>query len=166
MIAKIRAKLGSRPLLVDGVIVLLIVLFVALYLFIYDPLALTEDDAQDSLNAVYRTGATVAASLLGLMMATVTLMVTLLRSERLSELRDSGHQTELTGLFFSTIKCLGVMTIVALIGLLLDTGPSIQWSFDLFALAGALIAGIRVARSISMLQLIVNLMLKANKSDD
>lgn len=166
MIAKIRAKLASRPLLVDGVIVLLIVLFVALYLFIYDPLALTEDDAQDSLNVVYRTGATVAASLLGLMMATVTLMVTLLRSERLSELRDSGHQTELTGLFFSTIKCLGVMTIVALIGLLLDTGPSIQWSFDLFALAGALLAGIRVARSISMLQLIVNLMLKANKSDE
>lgn len=166
MIAKICAKLPSRPLLVDVIIVPLIVLFVALYLFIDDPLALMEDRAQDSLNAVYRTGATVAASLLGLMMATVTLIVTLLRSERLSELRDSGHQTELTGLFFSTMRCLGVMTIVALIGLSFDTGPSIHWSFDLFALAGALITGIRVARSISMLQMIVNLMLKANKSDD
>lgn len=164
--AKICAKLTSRPLLVDVVIALLIVLAVALYLFIDDPLTLREDETQDSLNAAYRTGATVAASLLGLMMATVTLIVTLLRSERLGELRDSGHQMELTGLFFSTIKCLGIMTIVALIGLLLDTGPPIQWSFDLFALAGALIAGIRVARSISMLQLIVNLMLKANKSDD
>ena len=149
----------------DVILALLGVLGVSLYLTVFDGADVAMKSLAEDRGHIYRTMATVSTSLLGLVMATVTLMVGLLKSERLTLLRRSGQQIALADVFFSTMKCLGIVAAIAFVALLVDNGLTPKLWFEVVVLGLALLAAIRVARAIWVLEKIVKLMLKTKPSD-
>lgn len=68
--------------------------------------------------ASYSAIASLAGSLLGFLIAALTVFVGLIREEGMKMLRDSGHADTILSVFYSTLSHLGVTTLLAIIPLL------------------------------------------------
>ena len=161
----IRDWLRSHDLVTDVVLVVLVVLGVSACLVAFRDTDIAKNVLHSDRGHIYRTLATVSTALLGFVMATITLMVGLLSSERLRLLRQSGQQMAVANFFFSTMKCLGVTSATAVVGLLIDDGPTPLLWFEILVLATVLFAGARMLRAIRVLERIVKVMLKPKPSD-
>ena len=83
---------------------------------------------QDNRTSIYRALATIAGSLLGFSLASTSIVIGLLSSERLALLKGSEHYPKLWKTFFQAIRCLGILTIIALICMILDKDEDpINW---------------------------------------
>lgn len=67
----------------------------------------------------YSAIAGLAGSLLGFLIAALTVLVGLIREDGMTMLRESGHSEIIMNIFYSTLVFLGITTFVALIPLLL-----------------------------------------------
>lgn len=70
--------------------------------------------------AMYGTLATIFSSLLGSTTNAASIVMALLRTPRLKPVRESKHSDTLRVVLVAAIRTLGIGTIIALIGLLLD----------------------------------------------
>jgi hypothetical protein len=108
-------------------------------------------------SAVYGALASIFGSLLGFAMTAVSIVLGFSASERLAVVRDSRHYPTLWRVFLSAIKALGVATIAALIGLVFDRDSApCRWVLYGCVLT-AILAFLRLARCIWVLENIVSL---------
>ena len=105
--------------------------------------------------AIYGTMATIFGSLLGFVITTVSVILSFSASDRLAIVRESKHYTMLWKVFVSAIKVLGLTTLAALVGLLLDrdTTPN-RLVFHAFVFL-ALLAALRLARCVWVLENVI-----------
>ena len=75
-------------------------------------------------STVYGAFAAIAGSLLGFVIATISIVLGLSSSPRLKRVRDSAHYGTLWGVFTAAIKAMGLATLVLLAGLLFDCDQS------------------------------------------
>lgn len=82
--------------------------------------AILEDTLKGNRGAVYGALASIFGSLLGFAITAVSIMVSFSTDNRLTVLRESKHYPTLWKVFTATIRTLGLATVVALFGLILD----------------------------------------------
>ena len=103
-------------------------------------------------SAVYGTVASLDGALLGFIIATATIVLSFAPSDRFALLRDSPHYKTLWRTLTSTIRFLGLATLLALAALLgdRDTGPNRL--FMTLCAGSTLLAVLRLARSAWILE--------------
>ncbi len=69
---------------------------------------------------VYSTVASISGSLLGFIIAAVSIVIAYSTSNRLSLVSSSGRYPELVRVFFGAIKAFGLATVAALVALIVD----------------------------------------------
>ncbi len=74
------------------------------------------------LNSLYTIIATIAGTLLGFIITSISIIVAFTESDKLEILRESDHYTTLFNIYFNTIKILAITTIVAVIGIIDNSG--------------------------------------------
>ena len=109
----------------------------------------------DTRSALYTTLGAIYGALLGFAIATVSIVITSVQSERMAPVRDSSHFRDLWKTFFSSIRWLAAATIFAVCALLFDRtkAPSHQWL--LLLVYATLITVLRLIRSVSLLKKVV-----------
>ena len=109
---------------------------------------------------IYRTTATIAGTLLGFSIASVSLALSFASSERLTVLRESQHYSALWKTFFQAIRLLGALTLTALACLIWDNEKApVAWLVIPLCLFAAL-AAVRLLRVIWILEQIVTIVAK------
>jgi MFS family permease len=126
--------------------------------------ALVDATLKGNRGAVYGALASIFGSLLGFAMTAVSIVLGFSMSERLAVVRESRHYPTLWRVFLSGIKALGVATIVALIGLVFDR-DSAPFRWVLYGcVMTAILAFLRLARCIWVLENIVSLVASPPKA--
>ena len=106
---------------------------------------------------IYRTTATIAGTLLGFSIASVSLALSFASSERLTVLRESQHYPALWKTFFQAIRLLGALTLSALACLIWDKDDApIAWLVIPLCLFASL-TFVRLLRVIWILEQIVTI---------
>ncbi|MCY3570728.1 MAG: hypothetical protein OXH19_05245 [Chloroflexi bacterium] len=130
----------------------------ALYLFVLSDPCIAESVVFGNRGTVYRTSATVGATLAGLVGTIVAIVFGLIDTQRLQLLRESQHRETLLRVFFSTIRSLGLLVIVSFLGLIIDHRSDPIMGMAVVFVYAALLSLFRMARSIWVLQRIVRIM--------
>src|SRR6266699_830958 len=116
-------------------------------------------------NAVYGTLASIFGSLLGFVITAVSIVLGYSASDRLQIVRESKHYPILWKTFIAAIRCLGLATLVAMLGLPLDRDASgRRWILNLCVFA-SLLAIARLARCVWILENVVRLVTFHPKKD-
>jgi len=115
-----------------------------------------------SRSALYATLASIFGSLLGFSITAASVVVTIKDAPRLRIVRESRHHTTLWSVFFSTIRTVGMATVIALAGLLFDqvTSPK-PWLFYLMLFA-FIHSCLRITRTVWVLEHVVSLASSGN----
>jgi hypothetical protein len=103
-------------------------------------------------SAVYGTVASLDGALLGFIIATAAIVLSFAPSDRFTLLRGSPHYKTLWRTFTSTIRFLGVATLLALAALLGDQDARPNRLFVILCAGSTLLAVLRVARSAWILE--------------
>lgn len=104
---------------------------------------------------IYIALASIAGSLLGFAVTTVTIVTAFVRSPGLRLVRESRHHGTLYLAFFSTIRCLALATVTALVALVVDRDicPLVWASYAVFATTT--VAILRLYRCVWLLEKVV-----------
>lgn len=138
---------------------------VAIYAFVVAEPSLSESPVFGNRITVYRTAATVGSALLGFTGTIVAVIYGLIDAERLKHLRRSEHRDTMWRVFFSTMRSLALLVIISFVGLIVDHQyEPIVWIAVAFFFAG-LLSLFRVARSVWLLQRIIEIMALPSPSD-
>ena len=137
----------------------------AVYLFVFAEPSITDSSVFGNREIVYRTSATVGATLAGFVGTVVAIVSGLIHTERLQLLRESEYRETLWKVFFSTIRCLGLLVIVSFAGLIIDHGCEPMMGMAVAFLYSILLSVFRVSRSIWLLQRIVRVMAMPSSSN-
>lgn len=130
----------------------------AVYFFVFAGPSLADSAIFDNRETVYRTAATVGATLAGLTGTVVAIVFGLVRTERLQLLWESQQSEIVWKVFFGTIRCLGLFVIVSFVGLIVDHGCDPIVGMAVAFSYAALLSVFRLARSLWLLQRIVKIM--------
>lgn len=114
--------------------------------------------------AVYGTLASITGSLLGFVLATVSIVFGFATHERLAVVRDSPHYTTLWRVFTSAIRVLGVSTVFLLVGLLVDRDTSPTRIVMYVCVLVFLLAIFRLARCVWVLEKVIGLVTAPSKA--
>jgi hypothetical protein len=106
--------------------------------------------------AIYGTVASLDGALLGFIIATATIVLSFAPSDRFAVLRNSVHYKTLWQTFTSTIRFLGLATLLALAALLGDRDTNPSRLLMLLCAGSTLVAVLRVARSVWILEKTIN----------
>ena len=142
-------------LYVEAIIVVLLTAGFAVWYFVWEGSTVVDGLLKDNKGNVYRTAATIAASLLGFSMTATSIIFGLSSHERLELLRDSPHYPALWSTLIQTILSLAGLTAVTVVSLLLDkdSAPvswSVSWLFvPFFFFVG--LSSVRLLRTIWLL---------------
>jgi hypothetical protein len=112
---------------------------------------------------VYGTLASMCGSLLGFTIAVVAIVLGYASSDRLAIVRESRHYPTLWHVFVAAMRALGVATLVALVGLILDRdGASVP--VILYVCVGTMaLATLRLARCLWVLEQVIALVAAPSK---
>ncbi len=111
----------------------------------------------DNKDAIYGTLTALFGTLLGFCITAVSVVLGYVTSPRVAVMRESPRYQDLWGIFKSAIRVLGFSTVIALIGLFIDKG-ALWASYMLYLVVFAgLLSAVRVARTIWVLEKIVQL---------
>ena len=114
--------------------------------------------------AVYGSLASLWGSLLGFTIAAVSIALGLAASDRLAVVRESAHYATLWRIFSAAMRALALATIAALAGLIADRDAApVHWLLCL-CVAAALLAALRVARTIWVFERIIALVTRPSKA--
>ena len=108
---------------------------------------------------VYRTIITAGATLLGLSLAAVSVVFGLSSNERLQLLSQNHFYLKLWQTLFQTIRLIGVLTIVAFAGLILDRDSSPVPVIFILTAALLVISGFRLGRSIWIVEQLIKVVI-------
>ena len=119
---------------------------------------------KDNRGAVYGTIASILGALLGFVITTLALILTLSSHERLTLLTESPHYQTLWDVFTSTIRWLAIATAVVLLALMVDREsrpvPWIQYA----AFGSLTLAMFRLGITLWFLEHVVRLITKPSKA--
>ena len=148
-----------------GVVIALTLLFIAWFLS-FGGASHVDALMQGNRANIYGTTATIAGSLLGFSIAVTSIVIGLSSSDRLAIVRGSAHYSTLWKTFLQTTRCLGALTITALICLIRDkdTDP-VSWFVIPFLLFAGL-SVVRLARSIWILEQLIEIIIKPQPGTD
>jgi hypothetical protein len=110
--------------------------------------------------ALYIAIASIAGSLLGFTVATVSIILAFAESPRLRLVRESQHYETVYVVFFSAIKFLGITTGWALVALLWDRDSSPEVWVSYVALWTVVIAALRLYRCVWVLENVTRLAIR------
>ena len=148
----------------EATIVVLFTAVFAIWYFLWEGSAVVEGLLKDNKGNIYRTAATIAASLLGFSMTATSILFGLSSHERLELLRESPHHPALWSTLIQTILSLAGLTIVTLVSLLLDKDSSpvtwsVSWLFvPFFFFVG--LSSVRLLRTIWLLDRLTRIISK------
>lgn len=109
---------------------------------------------------IYRSTATVSGTLLGFTIATASVVLGFFSSKRLRVLRESDKSKDLWRTFFQAAKFLGILTVVSLASLAVDTESSSNvWVLVPFVL----FAGLSFARVVRVIWILEQIFLIVSK---
>ena len=114
--------------------------------------------------AFYGTVASLAGSLLGFTIAALAIALGALDSRRLVPLRRSHLVPTLINTFTAATVCLGLTTLVALVGLLVDRDGTPRPIVFYGVVLGLLTSGVTLARSVWALQALVRITTAPSKA--
>ncbi len=103
-------------------------------------------------SVVYGTLATLDGALLGFIIATTAIVLGFAPGDRFELLRNSAHYQTLWRTFTSTIRALGLATVVALVALLVDRDNQPNSLLMVLCAGTTVLAALRVARSVWALE--------------
>lgn len=106
-------------------------------------------------STVYGAFAAIAGSLLGFVIATISIVLGLSSSPRLKRVRDSQHYGTLWIVFSTSIKWMGLATLALLAALLFDQEKAPQWRLLYAAASSVLLALLRLWRCIWVLEQVI-----------
>lgn len=138
---------------------------VAVYFFVLAEPSLASSSMFGNRETVYRTAATVGATLAGFVGTVVAIVFGLTQAERLQVLWESQQRETVWRVFFSTIRCLGLVVIVSFVGLIADHGCSPIMGMAVAFFFAALLSVLRLARTLWLLQRIVRIMAMPSPSN-
>ena len=142
-------------LFMEAATVVLLTAVFALWYCLWEGSAVVNELLKDNKGNVYRTGATISASLLGFSMIATSIIFGLSSHERLELLRGSPHFSALWSTLIQTILSLAGLTVMTVVSLLLDkdSAPvswSVSWLFvPFFFFVG--LSSVRLLRTIWLL---------------
>jgi hypothetical protein len=113
---------------------------------------------------VYSALTSVCGALLGFVLATLTILLGFAPSETFRQLRKSPHYPTLWSTYTSAIRWLAGATIVAFVALIADRDTSFCRPALYVAVAVTLVAGFRLARSVWILEKVVDLVAKRREA--
>lgn len=122
------------------------------------------DLMKDNRSAIYGAVASVAGSLLGFLITSVSVVLGFSSSERLEILRQSRHYDTLSKTFIAGIRALGFATLAALTALVADKERSPHPLFLGLACYAAMLALARLLRCIWIFEIIVRIMTAPSKA--
>jgi uncharacterized membrane protein len=102
--------------------------------------------------AIYGTVTSLDGALLGFIIATATIVLSFAPNDRFAVLRNSVHYKTLWRTFTSTIRFLGLATLLALVALLGDRDTAPNRALMLLCAGSTLLAVLRIARSAWILE--------------
>ena len=105
---------------VETLIAVLPSIGLAIWLGFFEGMPVVNDLISGNRANIYRTSATIAGTLLGFSITVASLVLNFASSPRLALVRRSRHYPKLWKTFFQTIRCLGGLTIIALVCLTWD----------------------------------------------
>jgi hypothetical protein len=110
--------------------------------------------------SIYGTLATIFGSLLGFVITSVSIIVSLGDSSRLAVIRESRSNQQLWKIFTSATKWLGVATGISLTGLILNRDGPPEFIILVLCLWSSLLAVLRLVRCIWALENVVKIVAK------
>ena len=113
---------------------------------------------------VYGALASLWGSLLGFTLAAVAIALGLATGDRLAVVRDSRHYATLWRIFIAAMRALALATLAALAGLVADRDAAPVHALLCLAVAAALVAALRVARTIWVFERLIALVTAQSKS--
>lgn len=113
---------------------------------------------------IYGTLASIFGSLFGFAITATSIVLGFSGSERLAVLRDSPYYQDLWDTFLSTIKWLGIATILALIALVFDRNEASLSTVIYAVFFASVIVTLRLMRSVWILQRVINALTRPSKS--
>ena len=109
---------------------------------------------------VYIAIASIAGSLLGFIVTTVSIIMGFMSSPRLRLVRESQHHQTLYSVFFSAIRYLAVVTVLALVGLLIDRDNAPKVWATYVVLGATLVATARMYRCVWVLEKVIRIVVR------
>lgn len=116
-------------------------------------------------SAVYGALASIFGSLLGFVIAAVSIAVGFSGSERLDVVRNSKHYPELWNAFNHAIRALGLATLVALVALIFDRDSKPHCYLSYAAVMATLLAALLLGRSVWVLEQLVTIVARPKSSN-
>jgi hypothetical protein len=148
---------SSRFLAAELVAGLLLTLLLAVWCSFFGGASHVDELMRGARIGLYGTLAAICGSLLGFVIATLTILLGFTESARLKVLRSSKHYPVLWKTLLSATKWLALATVAAVVALVVDRdGAQNLGAFEVCFLA-TLLAALRLARSIWILQNVVAL---------
>lgn len=119
--------------------------------------AIIDETLKGNRGAVYGALASIFGSLLGFAITAVSIVLGFSTTERLAVVRESKHYPTLWKVFTAAIRTLGLATVVALLGLILDRESSpMKWVLYLTVFA-MILAILRLSRCVWVLENVITL---------
>ena len=161
---KVRAVWRRNFLGIESAVATTPALALVVYVGWFEGAAQLNELLQDQRGLVYRTLATISGTLLGFSLASASLVLTFVSSDRLALLRRSSHYGSLWKVFFQCIRALGLLTVMSLAAIVIDRDEA-PFVWILAPMAGlATFVSLRLLRVIWILEQIVRLVSMAPRS--
>lgn len=154
---KIKELYEINFLHIEGMLVLLVTCAIIIYCEIYDGKYVIENIVGDRCSNIYSTLAGILGALLGFAITAESIVIGLSGNDKLLILRKSPHYKTLWKVFTKTIRWLGIATLMALVGILVDKNGLFSIVFYVFTYF-FLLAGVRLFRTIWVLENIIHLL--------
>ena len=115
---------------------------------------------------IYTTLAAIYGALLGFTITTESIVLGYATSDRLAIVREGKQHEQLWRVFMSAIRVLGFGTIIALLGLLVDSDSHPGWWFSYLTMFVTLLAAFRLMRCIWVLENIINIITSTPETEE
>jgi len=156
------SRLRAHFLLIEWVLPIAII---GLVVFFNEPLRQYFPNLINGLRqTIYGSLATIFGSLLGFVIAGVTILISMGETPRLKLMFQYGLFTQVIGIFNSTAKWLAFGTFASISGLVADRDGHVIWWYSWFAASITIVCALRIWRCIWVLGAILDLVLRDKQS--
>jgi hypothetical protein len=125
-------------------------------------LGLVMNVLKDHRSAIYQTAASIFGSLLGFVIAALSLVIGFSGSPSLKLVRESSHYPTLWKTFAAANRALGLATVMSFLALIFDRDHCPSRLIFFAVVYAALLAALRVGRSVWILEQVVRLVAGKN----
>ena len=146
-----------RFLVVEVVLALIGAAAFAIWYFAFCGAATVATSLDGNRATLYGTAASIFGSLLGFAITATSIVLGFSASDRLAVVRGSAHYPQLWKTFSASIRALAVATVVSIVCLIFDRDRSPNTWLTTIMVFSVLLASLRVARTIWVLEQIIAL---------